>query len=303
MILVTLGTQDKSFTRLLEVIDDLIQKKIIKDKVIVQAGSTVYQTKNMDVFDYITPEELDNLVDECDLLITHAGVGSIMAGLRKQKKIIAAPRLAKYKEHTNDHQKQIAEQLAKEGYLLELKDFKKLDKLLQKAKHFTPRKFEGNSKMIIQTIEEFIDQNESKRTKVGMIRKYWKKYREVIMYLVFGVLTTAVNILSYGLVTRLFHQNEYVANVIAWILSVAFAFITNKVFVFESKEKTRQVIIKESFSFFGWRIVSLICDMSLMYLMLSILKWNDMISKILSNVIVVILNYVFSKLFVFNQKK
>ena len=134
MILVTLGTQDKSFERLLKAIDKQIEKGNIKDKVIVQAGYTKYESKNMEIFDLIGPKEFDELVDKCDILITHGGVGSIISGLKKGKKIIAAPRLEKYKEHTNDHQKEIVKEFEKSGYLLELRDFNQLEQTLKKAK-------------------------------------------------------------------------------------------------------------------------------------------------------------------------
>ena len=107
MILVTLGTQDKDFSRLLKAIDREIEKGNIKEKVIVQAGYTKYESKNMEIFDLIEPKKLHQLVKKCTLLITHGGVGSILDGMKENKVIIAASRLKKYKEHTNDHQKQI----------------------------------------------------------------------------------------------------------------------------------------------------------------------------------------------------
>ena len=77
----------------------------IKEKVVVQAGCTKYESKNMEIFDLIPMEKFDDLIKSCDLLITHGGVGSIITGLKNNKKVIAAARLEKYKEHTNDHQK------------------------------------------------------------------------------------------------------------------------------------------------------------------------------------------------------
>ena len=96
MILVTLGTQDKSFERLLKQIDKEIKNKTIKEKIIVQAGYTKYQSKNMEIFDYKSQEELNELIKKCSFLITHAGVGSILNGLSNGKKVIAVPRLSKY---------------------------------------------------------------------------------------------------------------------------------------------------------------------------------------------------------------
>ena len=119
MILVTLGTQDKSFERLLKAIDREIEAGNIKDKVVVQAGYTKYSSDNMEIFDLVSPKELDKLMKEADVLITHGGVGSILGALKYDKPVIAAARLAKYKEHTNDHQKQIIGEFVKEGYILE----------------------------------------------------------------------------------------------------------------------------------------------------------------------------------------
>ena len=115
MILVSLGTQDKSFTRLLDAIEEQIKKGKIKDKVIVQSGTTKYASSNMEIFDLIATDDFNKLIKECDLIITHGGVGTILEGLKLGKKIIAAPRLSKYKEHTNDHQKEIIKEFADLG--------------------------------------------------------------------------------------------------------------------------------------------------------------------------------------------
>ena len=129
MIFVTLGTQDKTFERLLKAIDKAIDKGEIKEKVIVQAGNTEYESKNMEIFDLISPDEFQKLVDTCDILITHGGVGSILSAVKQGKTVIAAARLKKYNEHVNDHQKQIIKEFEKEGYLIELKDFNPTHKI------------------------------------------------------------------------------------------------------------------------------------------------------------------------------
>ena len=131
----------------------------------------------------------------------------------------------------------------------------------------------------------------------------FQKYKEVIMYLIFGVLTTLVNIITYYFCTRLFDLNEYGSNVVAWIISVLFAFVTNKLFVFEDKDKNWRAILKQSLSFFAFRLVSLGIDMGSMYGMISILKWNDLIAKVIVQVVIIIVNYVFSKFLVFNRRK
>ena len=100
------------------------------------------------------------MIKECDLLITHGGVGSILTGLKNDKKVIAAARLSKYKEHMNDHQLQIIEKFSKSGYILELKDFDKLDEVIQQAKKFKPKKYQSNTDKMVKLIDNFIEKNE-----------------------------------------------------------------------------------------------------------------------------------------------
>ena len=161
MILVTLGTQDKEFYRLLKAIDNEIEKGNIKDKVVVQAGYMYgkYESKNMEMFDLIDRDEFNKLVSECDYLITHGGVGSILTGLKADKKIIVCPRLAKYKEHMNDHQVQIAEKFADAGYILTFNDNDDLGEIIKKIPKFKPNKYVSNTENIIKMITKFIDEN------------------------------------------------------------------------------------------------------------------------------------------------
>lgn len=290
MILVILGTQDKDFSRLLKAVDKEIEKGTIKDKVIVQAGQTKYKSDNMEIFDLVEGPKFEKLIDEADIIITHGGVGSILSGIKKNKKIIAAARLSKYKEHHNDHQKQIIEEFVKEGYILELTNFNDLGSLIKKIKNFKPKKFVSNTKNMVKLIENYIEDSNN--------ISFYNRYREVISYLFFGVLTTLINIITFY-VLRKINIGVYISNVIAWIISVLFAFITNKLFVFESKNKKN--LLKEGISFYFFRIVSLIFDMGLMFLLIDVMNINDMVSKIITNVFVVIINYVFSKLFVFKK--
>lgn len=159
MILVTLGTQDKPFNRLLEAVQKQIDNGNIKDKVVVQAGLTKFESDDMTIYDLIPYEEFDKLVRECDLLITHGGVASILNGIRNGKKVIAAARLKKYGEHTNDHQLQIIDNFSTAGYILKLDDFDKLDKVLKKAKNFKPKRYVSNTDNFIKKIEDYIDNN------------------------------------------------------------------------------------------------------------------------------------------------
>lgn len=161
MILVTLGTQDKSFIRLLEAIQKQIDLGKIKEKVVVQSGYTKFKSKDMEIFELIPMEQFDELIKSCDILITHGGVGSIITGLKNNKKVIAAARLKKYNEHTNDHQLQIIENFDKEGYILRLDDFDKLDKTLDKAKKFIPNKYKSNTNNMITLVDKYIEETTS----------------------------------------------------------------------------------------------------------------------------------------------
>lgn len=156
MILVTLGTQDKPFTRLLDLIQQQIKKGNIKDKVIVQAGHTKYESKDMEIFDFIEREKFSELVQKCDILITHGGVGSIITGLQNDKKVIVVPRLSKYHEHMNDHQIQITENFSKVGYVIPLYDGEDLKDKLNEIANFKPKKFHSNTEKMIQLIADFI---------------------------------------------------------------------------------------------------------------------------------------------------
>ncbi len=157
MILITLGTQDKPFTRLLEKTEEQIIRGIITDKVVVQAGFTKYKTDKMELFDFLPMDKLNELTEKCELVITHGGVGSIVNALKLSKKVIACPRLSKYGEHTNDHQIQITGALSRSGYILELSDEDDLALLLKKARRFEPKKFESNRENMIKLVESHID--------------------------------------------------------------------------------------------------------------------------------------------------
>lgn len=122
--------------------------------------------------------------------------------------------------------------------------------------------------------------------------------REVFFYLVFGVLTTLVNIVSFAILTRLLSAGTVLSNVIAWFLSVLFAYVTNRRWVFQSKDGN---VFREAAAFFSGRIGTGVLDTVVMFITVDLLGWNDMVMKVISNVIVVILNYVISKFFVFKD--
>lgn len=136
------------------------------------------------------------------------------------------------------------------------------------------------------------------------LKKLWHFFTspEMISYIVFGVLTTAVNIVSFGLFRTVLRWELLTANTLAWILSVAFAFITNKLIVFKSKSFETGLFFRELITFVGARLLSLGVDTLGMLLLVNVLLWNDWIAKIIMNVIVIIINYVLSKRIIFKNK-
>ena len=290
MILVVLGTQDKEFPRLLEAVEKQIKNGTIKEKVMVQAGQTKYTSDCMEIFDLLPAPEFNKLMDKASLIITHGGAGSILNALKKNKKVIAAARLAEYREHHNDHQKQIIGEFVKQGYILELDNFDDLGKVIEKSKKFKQKKFVSNTDNMIKLIENYIEDTDN--------TSWFNKYYEVLSYLFFGGCTTLINILTFYIL-RVLNVELFLSNAIAWLVGVVFAFVTNKLFVFESKGN----FVKESISFVIVRLVSLGFDMLSMYLLISVLNANELLSKIIANVIVIILNYVFSKIFVFKNQR
>ena len=134
------------------------------------------------------------------------------------------------------------------------------------------------------------------------IVKMLTKYRSFIAYGVFGVLTTVVNIVIYSFSYNTLGLSNTLSNVIAWIIAVAFAYLTNKVWVFGSTSWKWEVLKKEVVAFISCRLATGILDIVIMYICVDVMQWNALLMKIASNVLVIILNYIFSKLVIFKKK-
>lgn len=128
-----------------------------------------------------------------------------------------------------------------------------------------------------------------------------KLKKELLNYLIFGVLTTLINIISYAFFSKLLQLDFKVAATIAWLLSVLFAFVTNKVYVFASKEQDFLTISKELGSFLLSRVLSYGLDIFTMIFLVEFLLLNDLAAKIIANILVIVFNYLASKLFVFKE--
>lgn len=146
--------------------------------------------------------------------------------------------------------------------------------------------------------------NRMEKVMKSKILELYRKYEEIVNYIVVGVMTTLVSWFAYfiSVLTFLDAENPFqlqIANIICWITGVAFAYVTNRKFVFKSKEKN---IIKEAAQFSASRLSTLFLDMAVMFIMVTLMGINDGISKIVSSVLVTIVNYLISKLFVFRKK-
>jgi len=136
-----------------------------------------------------------------------------------------------------------------------------------------------------------------------MIKKLWLRYKELFFYGVFGVGATVINIVSYRILANTFGKKYFlIANIIAWIFAFIFAFITNKLFVFESKSWETQIAMKEFVGFLSARLATGILDTILMWLFVSVISLDDTLSKIIINILVIIINYIASKFFIFKKE-
>lgn len=135
--------------------------------------------------------------------------------------------------------------------------------------------------------------------------KIWekiKKYRAFLLYAVFGVFTFVVNIEVYGLCYNVLKMSNIISTIIAWFVAVVLAYATNKVWVFDSKSFAPKVLLYELATFFSCRILTGILDVAIMYVAVDIMAWNGKLFKLISNVLVIILNFIASKLIIFIKK-
>ena len=140
-----------------------------------------------------------------------------------------------------------------------------------------------------------------------MIKQLWEKYKHIIAYLFWGVVTTVINLAVFQILSSGIHWNYQLANVIAWFVSVLVAYFTNKVWVFGSHYTTVSDFLVEMLRFFFYRALTLVIDIVITFIGISVLGFKDpmgqFIVKVIDNVIVIIANYVFSKWLIFKDNK
>lgn len=137
---------------------------------------------------------------------------------------------------------------------------------------------------------------------LNKLMPFYKKRKDIVLYIFFGALTTLVSLASFGICYYTFHINEFASNTISWILAVAFAFFTNRIWVFNAKTDNTKQFLYQLISFYAGRLFSFGVEMLMIYIFITRLAFNAMLIKILANVIILILNYIISKLIVFRKK-
>lgn len=157
MIFVSVGSQKFQFDRLLKKIDELINNKIIDEPVFAQIGVCNYRPVNYNYVDYMSQENFNKKINECSLLITHAGTGVIVNALKMGKKVIAIPRLAEYGEHVDNHQIQLIQQFDELNFIEPCYNIDELDKKIKIVKKKKYSKYVSNTESILESIIEYIE--------------------------------------------------------------------------------------------------------------------------------------------------
>lgn len=141
------------------------------------------------------------------------------------------------------------------------------------------------------------------RTKRILLKNFFQKYYSLITYGFFGVCSTLINIIMYDLLAHHFLIPIIGSTVGAWIVAVIFAYITNRIFVFQSKTSEIGSIVSEALSFIGCRFGTEVIDIAMMFVGVSVLKINDMFIKVIANIVIIVLNYVASKFWIFKTNE
>lgn len=156
--------------------------------------------------------------------------------------------------------------------------------------------------MLIDNLEEF---GLKILEKIGLkkLANWYRKHKEGMRYLVFGALSTVINIVVFAICAKYIKFSTAISNTIAWIAAVLFAYITNKLYVFNSKTIKIKDLTREIISFFSARIITLVIETVFLWVVIDKMGFNEILMKIISNIIVIILNFIFSKIFIFKKDK
>lgn len=156
MILVTVGSQKFPFDRLLKKVDELVQGGVIREEVAAQTGAGSYRPRHFPGQPFYDREAFEALMDRCSIVITHGGAGTIISALRRQKKVIAVPRLARYGEHVDDHQLQLIGALGDRGLLCPCPEVDRLGQALEEVRGHTYTGFCSNTDAFTASVAEYL---------------------------------------------------------------------------------------------------------------------------------------------------
>lgn len=156
MIFISVGSQKFQFNRLLAEIDRLIENNTITDEVFAQIGNSDYKPRNYKYVDFMTQDDFNKLIAKSDIIITHGGTGVIINSIKKGKKVIAIPRLSKYKEHVDDHQIQLINEFKELNLIEAIHEVDELEKAIKKIKEKRYNKYISNTSKIVESIEKFL---------------------------------------------------------------------------------------------------------------------------------------------------
>ena len=157
MIFITLGSQKFQFNRLLKAVDELVAAGKIKDEVFAQIGYSDYKPTNYKYEQFLDREKFSQIMDKAEIVITHGGTGAIIGAVKKGKKVIAVPRLARYGEHVDDHQLQLVGQCKELNLICECQDCAQLEAAMRTVKSTTYNQYQSNTQVIIDDITKFIE--------------------------------------------------------------------------------------------------------------------------------------------------
>lgn len=157
MIFVAVGTQKFQLNRLLRQLDELIEAGRINEPVFAQTGHSDYQPVHYEHTDFLNKEAFDEYISKCDVLITHSGVGTIIAGLKRKKPVIVYPRLAKYQEHVDDHQLQIAESFSEQNLVLLYEENSSLEQLIEEARTHSFAVYHSQRTNVVSTVRSYLN--------------------------------------------------------------------------------------------------------------------------------------------------
>lgn len=156
MIFITLGSQKFQFNRLLKAVDKLVEDKIILEDIFAQTGYSDYRPEHYEYKPFLNHDEFSDMEARADIVITHGGTGAIMGAVKKEKKVIAVPRLSKYGEHVDDHQMQLLKEFDRMGIILVCYDIDQLGKLYKEIGTVKLNSYISNQKTIFESIDAFL---------------------------------------------------------------------------------------------------------------------------------------------------